>query len=133
MQAPAQNYQRELTDDYHAFYERTGLIYDYQELEKLGFHMFSFSGHFMASSIPVLLDFLEKKPCYHLISVTRPGLYENRYVPDKEGLYYLADGDQNPHLVLYLFLRKNPELFAEEGFAEALAIIADVNGGHKGQ
>ena len=132
MAATSREHLIELTDDYRVFYERTGLLNYYQDLESLGFHMFSFSGHFMASQVPLLLDFCDKNRCYHVITITESGRYENRYVPDKR-VYYLGDGDKDPNLVLYLFLHKNPELFAEEGFAQALAMFSKVDGGDQGE
>ena len=132
MKATSQACKIELIDDFDVFYERTGLLYCYKDLESLGFKMFSFAGHFMATSAPALLDFCEKNPCYHIITVTGTGYYENRYIPGKH-LYYLGDGDKNPRVVLNHFLNKNLELFAEERFAEALTMLDDVDRGDHGK
>ena len=128
MGASSKQYVKEVTDDYEVFYKRTGLIYDYQKLELLGFKMFSFAGHFQLSSVPSLMEFCKINPKYHIITTTNPGRYENRYVPDKRS-YYLGDGDKNKNLVLNLCLHKSPDLFAEEGLAQALAMFPDIDGG----
>ena len=113
----------EVTDDCHAFFIQTGTLCYYEEVEALGFKTFDVIGHFMGSDAGKLVEFCKDHPNYHIVTVTRSGYYENRYVPD-QSLYYLANGDPNPHLVLNLFLHKNPELFAEEGLAKALAMIS---------
>ena len=120
--------QMELTSNVHEFYERTGLLWYYKDLESLGFRMFSVSGVFMASSVPALLDFCDRNPCYHVVTIVGPGRYENRYVAGKR-LYYLGEGDKNHNLVLDLYSHKNPELFAEELFAKALSMSDDIDGG----
>ena len=118
----------EVTDDCHAFFERTGTLRYYEDVEALGFETFDVIGHFMGSRAEELVGFCTDQPNYHIVTVTRSGYYENRYVPG-QSLYYLANGDSNPNLVLNIFLHKHPELFAEEGLAKALAIIAQVDGG----
>ena len=118
----------EVTDDYQSFLKRTGTLTYYKDLEDMGFQMFNVCGFFMVTQTSELLQFCEDNPNYHILTMTRPGYYENRYVPDQM-VYHLANGEKNPNLVLNLFLHKNPELFLEEGFAKALAIISQVNGG----
>ena len=118
--------QIEITDDSQLFYARTGLIFSYLQLEKIGFQMESFSGFFTASRLDELFDFCKREPSYHIISIARPGRYENRYISSKK-LYYLGDGDKNPELVLDLFLRKSSHEVIEEGLAKAFAVIFDRN------
>jgi hypothetical protein len=130
MEASSKQYIKEVTDDYELFYERTGFIYDYQELESLGFEMFSFAGNFLPSSVPGLMTFCKKNPNYHIITTTDPGRYENCYVPGKRS-YHLGNGDKNQNLVLNLCLHKSPELFAEETLAQAFAIFPDIYGGNE--
>ena len=120
----------EVTDDAFLYDERTGLLWDFLELERLGFQMESYCGYFSGSRIDELLYFCKKNPCYHIISTTDADLFVNRYIPGQR-FYYLGDGDNNPDLVLNPFLRKSRELFAEEGFAELFAVVSDVNRSHK--
>ena len=129
MGAKAESNAIQITDDYCAFSDQTGIFLTSIELAFLGFQRDCFSGFFRSPELPAILAFCKENPSYHIISVTEPGRYENRYVSGKQ-LYFLGDGDTNPNLVLNLFLKKSPELFAEEGLAEALAMIdkIDVSG-----
>jgi hypothetical protein len=127
MGASAKTNQIEITDDYQYFKSRVGLVDFYQDLEFLGFEMFGYSGVFFPDQVPELTDFIAQNSEYHIVTITASGRYENRFVPGKR-LYLLASGDKNPNLVMYEFLRKSPALFVEEGFAQALAILAQVDG-----
>ena len=131
MRATCHENSLEVTDDLNAFYERIGVIYSYLELLSLGFDRSeTFCGFFTGRQVAELVAFCEKDPCYHIVTITDQGRFENRYVPGKR-CYYLADGDQDPHLVLNLFLTKNAELFAEESFAKAFAVVPHVDRGDK--
>ena len=101
MGATSLDNQTELTDDFEAFYERTGLIFSYLDILSLGFgRNDTYCGFFTGSQQELeLVDFCKKKPWYHIITITGPGRYENRYMPG-ERLFYLGDGDKNPNLVL---------------------------------
>ena len=122
----------EVTDDYNAYYLRTGAILYYKKLEWLGFKLDNFSGLFHDQYVAELLTFCKEHPSYHIVTMTMSGYYENRYVPDKR-VYHLAEGDKNPNLVLNVFLNTRPELFMEEGLAKALAIVSKVDRGHKAE
>ena len=124
--------RKEVTDDCHVFFKKTGGILYYKKLEELGFEVSNFSGHFMSSEVSRLVDFCRKHPRYHIITMTHIGIFENHYVPDKK-VYLLADGDSNPSLALHVFLKKNSDLFLEEGFAKALAIISQIDGCGEGE
>ena len=121
MVAVAHERRIEMYDELLAFYGRTGLIYSFSELMRLGFAKDDVTGAFRSDRIAELLEYCAKRPAFHVITMTQSGRYENRYVPGKK-VYYLADGDKNPYLVLNLFLQKSPDLFAEEGLAKALAM-----------
>jgi hypothetical protein len=122
----------ESTDDIAMFYGRTGIICNNEQLEWLDLHPHESFGLFDESQAAVLLDFCANNPQYHIISGTQPGRMENRFVPGQR-IYYLADGDDYPHLVLNIFLKKNVFSLAEEMFDAALAIIPDVDRGNKAQ
>ena len=116
-----------ITDDANLFYQRTGLISHFEELLSLGFARSDYSGAFWGPQVEALINYCKNDPCYHIITITVPGRYENRYIPGKN-LYYLADGDQNPTLILDLLLHKSLSHFAKEGLTKAFAIIFD---GHR--
>jgi hypothetical protein len=65
------------------------------------------------------------------MTTTAPGLLVNQFIPGRDNLYHLACGDRNPNLVLDDLLHKSAELFMEEGLAEALAMIPDIDGSDK--
>ena len=121
----------EVTDDLHSFYKRTGIIRYHVELEWLGLTTYSFSGIFDESHRTQLEEFCKANPEYHLITSTAPGLLVNQYIPARDNIYFLARGDKNPNLALDALLHKSAELFMEEGFAEAFAMISDVDNRHK--
>ena len=112
-----------ITDNLNEFYAITGLIYNFMDLIRLGFSRdHTFSGLFIAADVPMLLDYCERNPTFHLITVTGSGRYENRYIAG-ERFYYLANADKDPCLVLDLLLYKSEDEFMREGFARALAIV----------
>ena len=55
---------------------------------------------------------------------------ENRFVPNKN-LYMLANGDQNPNLVLDIFWKKDRHLLLEDRLNEALTMGSPVDRRHK--
>ena len=69
----------EVTDDFQSFLERTGTLTYYKYV----------CGFFMVTQIPELLQFCEENPNYHILTMTHPGYYENRYVAEKE-VYHLG-------------------------------------------
>ena len=121
----------EVTDDYSAFYTRTGML-GYLSLELLGFRISNYGGIVPSEQVEEAREFCVQNPDYHILTMTGDGYYENRYVPSHR-VYFLGNGDANPFLALNLFLRKNRELFQEEGLAKAFAIIAQVDGGDESE
>ncbi|MBF0442653.1 MAG: hypothetical protein HQK54_12170 [Oligoflexales bacterium] len=131
MSASCHEYKIELTDNVHAFFRQTGIILNHEELEWLGFQLKNgFTTIFGDSEVPLIIQFCEENPEYHIITMTQPGHIENRYVPGKR-VYYLAKGDKNPNLVLNPFIGPNAPLFIEKVTNQALTIISDINRGNK--
>ena len=124
-----ENYS-EMVDDFSQFRERTGLLCSLSEVETLGFHVDNIAGTFWESHIPMLLDFCKENPLYHVVTSTRPGRFENKYIPHRN-LYILAEGDKNPNLIFDIAHNKNTNLLYEEMFEEALAIRPSINRGYK--
>ena len=121
----------EVTDDLNGFYQKTGIIRFYTELEWLGLCSNNITGIFDNSNREQLETFCRENPEYHIMTSTAPGLVVNQYIPARDNIYFLAHGEKNPNLALDNLLHKSVELFMEEGFAEMLAMISDINGGHK--
>ena len=118
-------------DDVHAFYLRVGIISVYEDLEWLGLETKGmFCGSITERQVHLLHEFCEKNPGYHIVTMTATGQMENRYVPG-QGVYKLAEGDPNPHLVLNPFLHKSVDLFTEEVLDKARAMLAEIDGGNK--
>jgi hypothetical protein len=129
--AVTQENQIEVTDDYLQFFNRVCRL-SYPQLEWLDLPFDDFAGVFVASKLQILQRFCTENPTYHMISITGPGRYENRYVPGCRG-YLIGSGDKNPTLVLNALLHKNLELVLEEGFAKALTIVSQVDRSDEGE
>ena len=128
MGATLHKHKDEITDDRAAFCDRTGLLWNFLELQSMGFQREDCTGAFSSKDVSLLLDHCRRNPGYHIISIIGQGHYVNRYIPDQRW-YYLGDGDTNPILVLNQFLRKSPALVEEEMLAKAKAILADMGDG----
>ena len=132
MGATCREFGQEITDDFSTFFDRVGMLRYYKELESLGFFLDNFTGIFHEKQVNQILGFCEKNGAYHIVTQTRPGRYENRYVPGCR-TYFLADGDKNPNLVLNPFIKKSAELFSEEVFDKALTMILEIDRSDKGK
>ena len=130
MGASAREDKLEIMVSTPAFYQRTGIVYDYQEIEWLGFALDNFVGIFTVKELPSLLKFCEENSEYHVVTCTDPGRHINRYVPDHK-TYRLANGDKNPNLVLNWLLDPMRPLVHEDFVREALAALDDVKNSHK--
>ena len=122
MGASGREFVPEITDDFKAFSDRVGILRYHCELNPLGFYPDNFTGIFRDSYVDQLLTFCDINFAYHIVTQTHPGRYENKYVPGCR-TYFLEEGDKNPNLVMNSFLRENRDLFSEEAFNKALAII----------
>ena len=123
-------HQLEITNESSAFYRRIGLLCTYQQLQPLGFNHNEIIAVFDESQTGILLDFCSENPDCHIVTYTQPGRMENRFVPNKN-LYMLANGDQNPNLVLDIFWKKDRHLLLEERLDEALTMSSPVDRRHK--
>ena len=130
MSASAQQDKLEIMVSTPAFYDRTGIIVDYQEIEWLGFNLDNFVGMFGQEDLAALLKFCEENPEYHIVSNTELGRSINKYVPDRK-IYQLANGDKNPNLVLNWSLDPMRPLIHEDILREAFAVLNDVKNRYK--
>ena len=120
----------EITNDSSSFYRKIGLLKTYRQLKPLGLAINEIIAMFDESQTGMLQDFCEENPDCHIVTFTQPGRLENRFVPNNN-LYMLADGDQNPDLVLDIFWKKDRHLLLEEGLDQALAMGSPVDRCHK--
>ena len=113
-----------------AFYDRTGIVSDYQEIEWLGFELDNLVGIFSQEDLPELLIFCKENPAYHIITCTAPGRLVNKYLPGHK-CYRLASGDRNPNLVLNWCLDPMRPLIHEKLICEALTVLDDFKNRYK--
>jgi hypothetical protein len=123
-------HQLEITNESSAFYRRIGLLKTYRQLKLLGLFIDEIIAAFDESQTGMLQDFCAENPDCHIVTFTEPGRLENRFVPNNN-LYMLANGDQNPDLVLDIFWKKDRHLLLEEGLDQALAMGSPVDRRHK--
>ena len=90
----------ELIRDRHDFKRRTGMILDFREIQWLGLSLDNMQGMFCEERVTLLLNFIEKHNDYHVVTSDSKFRWTNRYIPGHQ-VYYLAEGDKNPYLVLH--------------------------------
>ncbi|MBM4253599.1 MAG: hypothetical protein FJ146_16650 [Deltaproteobacteria bacterium] len=120
----------EFTTSYEEFRDRVKLICSYKEIEWLGLEPKSISGMFFRDDATTLLRFCRENPSYHIVTITGPTRYENRFIADQR-IYLLAQGDSNPQLLLNWSLARDFHLQLEEGTCQALAVIDDIKNGRQ--
>ena len=125
MGAVANENKMTLLVDIDEFNDRVGLVWDYYELEWLGFKPFDYCGHFDPDILPQLLDFCRLNPEYHIVSGFRGGRKINKLVPDAR-CYWLANGDRDPSLLLNFLHDPNLPLVMEEIITAAAAVFRDI-------
>ena len=107
------------------FYNRVGLVWDYYELEWLGFKPFDYNGNFDSDDLPQLLEFCQLNPEYHIVSGFKGGRKINKLVPDAR-CYWLANGDKDPTLIHNFLLDPNLPLVVEDAITAAAAVLRDI-------
>ena len=112
------------------FVHRVGLIYDYDELWWIGLKPRSLSGSFGPQCCVELIQFCAENRDYHIVSSVSPGRYINRYEPG-DHIYFLANGDNSPNLILNHTLDPEWPLIAEDGISAALAELDDIKDRNK--
>ena len=112
----------ELYTDCDVFESKVGLIRNYYHLEFVGIQAQSVSGCFRLDSAEMLLEFCLTNPEFHIVSCVAPGRYVNYYEPG-DHVYFLADGDRNPTLVLNHLISPDWHLEYEDMVSSALAEV----------
>ena len=125
MGARANENKMTLLVDIDEFYDRVGLVWDYYELEWLGFKPFDYIGNFDSEELPQLLEFCRLNPEYHIVSGFKGGRMINKLVPEARG-YWLANGDGDPSLILNFLLDPNLSLVTEDVITAAAAVFRDI-------
>ena len=125
MGARANENKMTLMVDTNEFYDRVGLVWNYYELEWLGFKPFDYSGNFDPEELPQLLDFCRLNPEYHIVSGFKGGRMINKLIPEARG-YWLANGDRDPSLMFNFLLNPNLPLVMEEIITAASAVFRDI-------
>ena len=120
----------EITDNYSMFIERTGLILDPRDLSALGIRSDDIGTMFWEKSTGMLLEFCKNNRNYHIVTITRPGRFENSYIP-RNNIYMLADGDGNPSLAFDMYEKVNPGLLMEEMLEKASGMHCSIDRCHK--
>jgi len=113
--------------DLHAFFKRVGRIWIYEELKFLGLEPQMISGEFWSDGVSNLTEFCKANPGYHIISSTEGKVF-NKFIPSSH-FYFLADGDDNPDLMIDLWAHLNIQDFLEIRQAKATSILGKINGG----
>lgn len=125
MGARANENKMTLLVDTNEFYDRVGLVWNYYELEWLGFKPFDYSGDFETEELPQLLEFCRLNPEYHIVSDRGDSRMLNKFVPNARS-YWLASGDRDPSLVLNFFANPNLALVMEDVITAAAAVFRDI-------
>ncbi len=131
MGALAKENHIELFVSAEAFDQRVGMIRNYWELKWLGFELSNFAGMFTEDELPDLQGFIHENPEYHIVTNVSSGRYVNKYVPQNR-LYFLANGDRNPCLVLNHLIDPMAPLIHEDMVRETLAVLKNIKNRDQG-
>jgi hypothetical protein len=118
---PRQKMFREASRELQQFFKRVGQIWIFEELMFLGVEPERLTGRFRSKSVHLLQDFCAKEPGYHIISCQDYKIY-NRYLAKANG-YYLADGDNDPNLMVDLLSRLTADEFLQVGQAMLAPVV----------
>ena len=83
----------------YEFYCKAGILSSMEELEEIGIEPPDAVGSFRRSRVEELIAFCKENPTYHIVTRINSYLTVNRFV-DGDYIFKLANGDNNPNLVL---------------------------------
>ena len=118
----------EISDDLHAFFKRVGKVWIYDELRFLDLEPQMMTGEFLAHQVQSLIDFCRSNPDYHIISGFQGKVY-NKFEPEAR-IYYLADGDADPDLLLDFGSRLGVQELLQVGYTVLTPIVGTIKGGN---
>ena len=118
----------EVSDDLHAFFERVGKVWIYEELNFLDLEPDMLTGEFHSDTVQSLIDFCSVNSGYHVIS-SKDGKVHNKLMPDATS-YYLADGDADPSLFVDFVSRLSTQDFLQVGYTMFAPVLGKVKGGN---
>ncbi|MBM4252915.1 MAG: hypothetical protein FJ146_13165 [Deltaproteobacteria bacterium] len=119
---------RESSRNLHAFFKRAGKVWIYDELRFLDLEPEMLTGEFGSDRVQTLIDFCNANPEYHIISGL-DGKVFNKYIPDAS-IYYLADKDNDPSLMVDLWGALSGEEFLQIGYAMVTPIVGKIKCGN---
>jgi hypothetical protein len=115
---------RATSDELGGFFRQVGRVWIYEELMFLGLEPDWPTGEFGRDRLHLLQDFCAREPGYHIISCKDHKLY-NKLVPDAR-VYHLADGDDDPNLMVNLLSRLSADEFLQVGQTMLASVVRDV-------
>ena len=130
MGAIANENKMTLLVDSREFKERVGLVWNYYELEWLGFKPFDYCGDFRPKELPQLQEFCRLNPEYQIVSGIGGGRKINKLIPNARS-YWLANGDRDPSLMVNFLLNPNLPLIMEDVITAAAAVFRDIKNRRK--
>ena len=118
----------DVSDDLHAFFKRVGKVWIYDELKFLDLEPEMLTGEFGSDRVQSLIDFCESNTEYHIISSVDGKVY-NKFIP-KARVYYLADRDTDPDLLLDFGSRLGVQELLQVGYTMLTPIVGTIKGGN---
>jgi hypothetical protein len=115
---------RATSDELGEFFRRVGKVWIYEELAFLGLDPDCLSGKFRRDRLHLLQEFCARETGYHIISCKDYRIY-NKLIPNAKR-YYLADGDDDPNLMVHLLSRLTADEFLQVGQTMLAPIVGDV-------
>ena len=115
---------RATSDELSKFFRQVGRVWIYEELMFLGLEPDCPSGKFRRDRLHLLQEFCARERGYHIISCKNYKIY-NKFVPNAKS-YYLADGDNDPQLMVDLLSRLTADEFLQVGQTMLAPIVGDV-------
>jgi hypothetical protein len=117
---------RDTSKELAEFFKRVGRIWIYEELMFLGIEPETLAGKFRSGRLHLLQEFCLNDPDFHIVSCQDYKIY-NKYIPDANG-YYLADGDNDPNLMVDLLSRLTADEFLQVGQTVLAPIVGEIKG-----
>ncbi|MBM4252927.1 MAG: hypothetical protein FJ146_13225 [Deltaproteobacteria bacterium] len=116
----------QVASELNAFFKRIGKIWLPYELAFLDLDQHMIGGEFLANAVPVLVEFCQSNPGYHIVSF-KDGVFYNKLV---EGAitYHLADGDADANLGFEFGSRLSDRDFFEVGYTKFATVLRVIKG-----
>ena len=126
---PRRKIFEQVANELNAFFKRVGRIWIHEEIAFLDLEHHMLGGEFRANAVPVLIDFCQSNPGYHIVSF-KDGLFYNKCVQEAIS-YHLADGDAESDLVFEFGSRLSDQDFLQVGYAKFAPVLRAIKGGNE--